>query len=326
LDEFSVIICAYTEERWQDLLAAVESVKRQTRPPLETILVVDHNPTLYERARRALTGVSILENKEARGLSGARNTGLLAASGDLVAFLDEDAQAVPDWLEQLHSGYTDPKVSGVGGFIEPDWDTGKPGWFPEEFLWVVGCSYRGMPVERAGVRNLIGANMSFRRPVFTTTGGFRTGMGRIGKTPVGCEETELCIRARQRTPESILLYLPEAKVVHRVPASRARLQYFTSRCYAEGLSKALVTQFVGTQDGLQSEWKHTLRVLPLGVLRGLYHGVRDRDLGGFLRAGVILMGLGFTTAGYISGLLSRKLGGLKGHSLLERASRPGTSP
>jgi glucosyl-dolichyl phosphate glucuronosyltransferase len=307
LHDFSVILCAYTEDRWEDLLKAVQSVRQQTRPPLEVILVVDHNPALYERACGQFPDISVLENEEAPGLSGSRNTGLRIATGTYVAFLDEDAQAAPDWLQQLQSGYSDPDVAGVGGFIEPMWDTGRPDWFPEEFYWVVGCSYRGLPEERAPVRNLIGANMSFRRDLFSATGGFRSGIGRIGRTPVGCEETELCIRARQRSPGNILLYLPDARVMHRVPASRSNWRYFLARCYAEGMSKALVTHFVGARDGLQSERTHMLRVLPQGVWRGLSNGLRRKELGGFLRAFAIIVGLGATTAGYLAGSVSQRL-------------------
>jgi hypothetical protein len=58
----SVIICAYTEERWYQLLASVESIREQTLRPLEIIVVIDHNAALYERACQALKGVAVIEN------------------------------------------------------------------------------------------------------------------------------------------------------------------------------------------------------------------------------------------------------------------------
>src|SRR5690242_12415697 len=70
--DVSVIICAYTEARWHDLVAAVESLHRQSRPPHEIIVVVDHNQLLLERARTELSDV-VVENSEPQGLSGARN-------------------------------------------------------------------------------------------------------------------------------------------------------------------------------------------------------------------------------------------------------------
>src|SRR5215469_18379495 len=94
----SVIICSYTEARWDNLRAAVSSVVRQTATPVEIIVVIDHNAVLLERAQADLDGVIVLENQEERGLSGARNTGVKAARGSLIGFLDDDAVADPDWL------------------------------------------------------------------------------------------------------------------------------------------------------------------------------------------------------------------------------------
>src|SRR4051794_10636657 len=117
----SVIVCAYTDRRWDELRAAVASVAEQTRPALETIGVADHNPALLGRRRRELAAVAPVATRQPRGLSGARNCGVAAAQGDVVAFLDDDAVAAPDWLERLLGPYGDRRVMGVGGAIEPVW-------------------------------------------------------------------------------------------------------------------------------------------------------------------------------------------------------------
>jgi len=291
----SVIICAYAAERWMDLVEAVESVRQQSFPPLEIIVVIDHNPTLLERAQQNLTSAFVMENSEIRGLSGARNSGIAAAQGAVIAFLDDDAIAAPDWMVQLCAAYSDPNVVGVGGTIEPLWQSGRPSWFPAEFEWVVGCTYRGMPDETSTVRNLIGANMSFRREVFDEIGTFQLGYG--------CDETHFCIRLRQKWPNKILLYVPKVKVFHRVPAIRANWNYFRSRCYFEGGSKAVVSWLLGAQDGLSSERNYTFRTLPQGVFRGLNDAIIQRKQAGLKRAGTIIAGLAFTTAGYLMGLL-----------------------
>ena len=307
----SVIICAYTVERWPELQAAVESIRAQTVQSKEIIVVVDHNSALLDRVKNDFQDVIALENREAPGLSGARNSGILAASGNILAFLDDDAIAAPDWLEQLGGVYQRPDVLGVGGLIRPMWKKGRPHWFPMEFDWVVGCSYRGIPQTMAPVRNLIGANMSFRRKVFEAIGGFRNGMGRVGTFPAGCEETELCIRARQRWPQMIMLYNPEARVTHLVPPGRAKARYFYSRCYAEGLSKATVSRMVGAQDGLASERTYVWKTLPRGFVDGLTDTLMRRDPSGLARAGAIVGGLAFTTAGYLMGTLSEVVTNLK---------------
>ena len=310
--DISVIICAYTDERWEDLITAIKSVQAQTRLPGEIIVVIDHNPVLLERLRLHSDwpgqGVILLENKEPKGLSGARNSALAVARGNILAFLDDDARAAPDWLDRLREIYLrQPAALGVGGAIEPLWLTGRPRWFPAEFDWVVGCTYLGMPLTVQPVRNLIGCNMSFRRELFEGVGGFRNGIGRVGKRPVGCEETELCIRASQQWPERKFIYDPRAKVEHRIPAGRASWHYFRSRCYAEGLSKALVTRLVGARKGLNTERNYILKTLPGGLGRGLFDSLRYRDFSGLARSGAIATGLALTVFGYIKGKLFHAL-------------------
>jgi hypothetical protein len=145
--------------------------------------------------------------------------------------------------------------------------------------------------------------MSLRRTVFEAVGGFRAEFGRVGTLPVGCEETELCIRAHRAFPDQVLLFEPNARVAHYVPAERSTFKYFAARCYAEGMSKAQVTRLMGARDGLASERAYTLRTLPAGVLRNLAHAVRHLDGNSVLRAGAIVAGLGITTVGYLRGKL-----------------------
>src|SRR6266536_349027 len=113
--DVSVVICCYTEDRWDDLRAAIESVKQQSVQPKEIVVVVDHNPTLYRRLQTEVSSIQVVENGEGRGLSGGRNTGVAVTSGSVVAFLDDDAAAEPHWLLRLVAPYADPKVLGVGG-------------------------------------------------------------------------------------------------------------------------------------------------------------------------------------------------------------------
>lgn len=302
----SVVICAYTEKRWDALLRAVESVQKQSYPAAEIVVVIDHNPALFERAQAHFGGaIQLIENTEKQGLSGARNTGIAAAHGEVLAFMDEDAAAAENWLADLMKEYEDERVLGVGGAILPDWQSSRPRWFPEEFDWVVGCTYRGMPESKAPVRNLIGCNMSFRRVAFTIAGGFPDGIGRIGTRPLGCEETEFSIRAVQQFKGSQLLYQPQASVLHTVPAIRANLQYFMSRCFSEGQSKASISRMVGRTKSLASEWTYTRKTLPAGVVRGVKDAFTG-DLTGLGRAGAIFLGLALTGIGFVHGSLFGK--------------------
>jgi glucosyl-dolichyl phosphate glucuronosyltransferase len=297
----SVIICAYTDKRWDDTLAAVASVREQSLAAHETIVVVDHNPVLYQRLKAELPDVTVLENRERQGLSGGKNTGVSAARGEILAFLDDDAVAEPNWLKFLVDSYAEPAVAGVGGLTLPLWDTRRPSWFPGEFDWVVGCTYVGMPGSPTPVRNLHGGNASFRRHAFDIAGGFVDGIGRSSSgLPGGGEETEFCIRLRQREPDCVLLFDNRAVTWHRVRAERCRFSYFAARCYAEGLSKALVTRSVGMADGLSAERRHALSTLPRGVARGLA-GVLHGDAASAGRSAAIVAGLAAAAAGYLAG-------------------------
>lgn len=298
----SIVICAFTLERLEEIAKAVASLHAQTVPAHQIVLVIDHCLPLGEECRRRWPEIEIVDNREKQGLSGARNTGLAECDGDVVAFLDDDASAAPDWLERLGAAYEDPNVLGAGGTVRPEWAAGKPAWFPPEFDWVVGCTHSGMPRERAPVRNLVGANMSFRREALLEVGGFRNELGRVGKIPTGCEETDLCIRIAERWPQSEIAYDPAALVDHLVPAARGRVGYFTSRCLGEGRSKAVLSRLVGSQSGLEAERSYVRRTLPLGFLRDLGNALRG-DFSGVSRAAMLVVGLATTTAGYASALL-----------------------
>ena len=301
--QFSVVVCAFADERWDDLARALDSIRSQTVAPLETIVVCDHNDVLHARAAAAYPWARVIPNTGRQGLSAARNSGVEASTGPIIAFLDDDAVASATWLSTLAEPYRDRRVIGVGGAAAPRWDSGRPAWFPEEFDWVVGCSYRGLPTTLAPIRNPLGCNMSFRRGAFTATGGFDTSVGRVGKRPVGGEETEFCIRLGQRMPGHVLLYQPAATVSHRVRAERTTWRYFQARCVAEGLSKARITTLVGARGGLASERRHAVVTLPRGAVRHLASAFRHRRWDGALRAATIVAGLFLTTGGYLAGRL-----------------------
>jgi glycosyltransferase involved in cell wall biosynthesis len=293
-----VIVCAYTEARWGDIDAGIAALGRQSRPPEQVVLVIDHNPDLLERARAAFPHVDVMSNSGQRGLSGARNTGVAAAKGDVVAFLDDDAEPADDWLERLVRPYTDPAVLGTGGAAVPRWPGRggeRPGWLAPEFDWVVGCSYVGLPGAGAVIRNPIGANMSFRKEAFDAAGGFTDGIGRVGKIPLGCEETEFSIRAARACPGTTLRYVPDAVVRHRVTEDRVRWRYFVRRCLAEGMSKRMVSNLVGADAALATERSYVRRTLPAGVLRDVRHPKRWPRVAATI-AGLALAGVGYARA------------------------------
>jgi glycosyltransferase involved in cell wall biosynthesis len=310
----TVAICAYTERRWGAIGDAVASVRAQTHPPLETLLVIDNNESLRARAQRELDGVRVLANTLRPGLSGARNTALVQAAGEVVAFLDDDATVAPDWLGRIAAAYARPSVLAAGGVVRPRWPAGRPEWFPEEFDWVVGCSYRGLPETERPVRNLIGANMSVRRAPAAAVGGFNAQLGRIGAGHGGTEETELCIRLGQRDPAGEIVWLPAAIADHTVTPERTGVGYFVRRCRGEGNSKAALVRFVGSS-GTATERGYVARTLPAGVARALRAALAQRRPARALPALAIVLGLATTVLGYVEGLARLRMAALRGAGL-----------
>ena len=296
----TVVVCAYTNDRWVTLQRAIDVVLEQLSYDDELLVVVDHNEALLARCRAYLDDLTVIPNRRNRGLSGARNTALEEAHGSIIVFLDDDALPLDGWLEALRAPYADERVYGVGGLAEPRWVGNQPPWFPEEFLWVVGCSHLGRPSDPHPVRNPVGVNMSFRKVAFDHVGGFAERLGRIGERLLSCEETEFSIRLTQANPDAIILYEPSSQVQHQVPEHRASLRYFIKRCWAEGLSKAQITRYVGPSGALSTELRYASRVLPSGIWKG-FRDSAGGDLWGTARSVAIVVGLLATATGYCVG-------------------------
>ena len=295
----TVVICAHSDVQWDDLKAVVASVEQQTYRPAEIVLVIDHNPTLQRRSSDQLRGVKVVPNSNEQGLAGARNAGVAAAESEVVAFVD-DAVVERNWLAVLTASYADPHVLGVGGQIIPVWQPGRPKWFPPEFDWVVGCSYRGMPLGRTQVPSFSGAIMSLRRRLLVDSGGFDVGLGRIGTRTPGCEETEICARLRRRHLDGVYLYEPKAVVRRHVPRSRSTWSYYRSRCYAEGLSKAVVRGLAGPEWIMSSEKSYLWSTIPWAIGRNLGEALSGRP-DGIARAMALAVGVLTTGIGYAVG-------------------------
>jgi glycosyltransferase involved in cell wall biosynthesis len=304
----SVVVCVYAEERWPQIQMALRSVARQTVPPWQVIVVVDNNANLLDRLESEYPDLDVIPNKLERGLSGARNSGVAYAQGDIIVFLDDDARAEPGWLEALLASYEDDSVLGVGGMVLADWGASrKPPWLPKEFLWVVGCSYEGLPHTKAEVRNPIGANMSFRRSAFDQAGLFDSSVGRNGalSRPLGCEETEFSIRLLQRSRGGRIFYEPHAVVHHHVAPSRGTWRYFLGRCYAEGYSKARVARLAGMTAALRTERNYLVHTLMRAAFRDLRALIRPGRRDSLGRLSALVLGISWATAGYIRATAAR---------------------
>jgi GT2 family glycosyltransferase len=306
-EQATVVVCAFASHRLDQTVECVRSVLRQDPRPGQTIVVVDHNETLHAALRARLPDdVEIVPNEGARGLSSARNTAIACSRGEYVVFIDDDAIAHEHWLAGLLATFDDPAVVGAGGHARPLWEARAPGWLPAELLWVVGCSYAGLP-ESGAVRNPLGCNMAFRADLFQRVGTFNPSIGRLGSLPLGCEETEFCLRAARAVPGARIALIADAEIDHRVPAARASASYFLRRCYFEGISKALVRR-LGDRRSLQTERTYVRRALPARLRVSLQRAATGDGVGDAVgQFSAVLGAVGAAAVGYLVGLVAFRL-------------------
>ena len=214
----SVVICTYSLDMYDHFQEAVDSVLAQTYDDIEIVLVSDGNEAVYQRmeddyGQQPSTTVTRTENNV--GISAARNHGIEQATGDIVAQIDDDAIADPEWIEELVSVYESTDAIAVGGKMTPEWVAGKPKFLPEEFYWLIGVTHRGFGEPGEEVRNTFGSNISFRREVLTELGGFDPHVGRKGDAEIQAHESELGTRLRREFGRGVV-YNPDAKVGHKV--------------------------------------------------------------------------------------------------------------
>ena len=140
---------------------------------------------------------------------------------------------------------------------------------------MVGCTYRACRRSGRRLQTRRAATSSSRREAFQIAGGFQNGMAVPRGSGHGLRKYQILHQGQPAVPGSGLpLRSPRDDLAPGDP-EWCRFSYFRSRCYAEGLSKALVTASVGVADGLATERRYTTRVLPLGVAHGVADAVPD---------------------------------------------------
>lgn len=292
----SVIITTYLMDRWDWLQECIESAQSQAVPALEIIVVVDHNQDLLERIVREFPGVVAVPNIGGRGVSGARNSGVKASRGEVVAFLDDDAVVTPEWLRTLLRHIVQPNVVGVGCYSDGLWENPCPSWFPSEFGWTIGVSYAGLPEEPTAVRNVWTCAMLVKRSAFEVVDGFREDFGKIGNRSLP-EDTDLCLRIAAVQDNAVWMWDPAKVMKHRVPAKRAKFTYVLSQCFLQGWGKAAMARMDGFDESTSSERSYALRTLPAGIARGLADTAKG-DVSGLARSGAITAAFSVAVAGY----------------------------
>lgn len=239
----SVVVCTYNGA---DLLpGCLESLAAQTLAPERfEVLIVDNNST--DASREIADGFAeryphfrVLEERQ-QGLSHARNRGWKAASGELVAFLDDDAKAAPDWCERIVDAFAtvQPSPAAVGGEIHPFFEEPPPAWFTDELevrTWGPSAEFLQPPRAPFGFS---GSNMAFPRRILEEYGGFSSAFGMTGATTRMGEDSELFSRLYKDKPW--FWYDPAIVVFHWTPARNMTPSYRFWRSYRAGEAMARI--------------------------------------------------------------------------------------
>jgi GT2 family glycosyltransferase len=269
-----VVICTYTLARWEQLVRSVESALAQTVTPQQLIIVVDGDEVLARCRQEWDAGgadspveIVVVANQFAGRLGSARNTALLQARAEIVAFLDDDAEAEPDWLERLLAVYaTHPEAVAVGGAPRANYGAPRPSWFPPDFEWVFSCHYTSLPDRLAPVRRLIGASMSVRRDEALAVGGFHADYH---------DDMDLSHRIAHQHGPAAVLYEPRAVIHHHVPPERMTWSYFWRRCFYGNRIKVGVLADLGEAGNMGADLRYGVGVL-LALVPALLAAVTGR--------------------------------------------------
>lgn len=242
--EISVVIC--THNRAQLLAKAIESVLDQQVPPDRyEIIVVDNasGDRTREVVQRFLeTGLVRYVFEPRQGISHARNAGWRHARAPYVAYLDDDAIALPGWIAAIGEAFRDwPGAAVVGGRVDPIWEATSPPWLSNETvvsLAVIDWGDQPKIISDLNQEWLVTANMAVSVAALEDMDGFSGRLGRVGNSEVRGEDTFLQRQLMQRG--QICVYYPAMAVRHLVPASRLNKKWFWWRYYTQGIADAVV--------------------------------------------------------------------------------------
>lgn len=241
LPEISVAIPEYDPSETKNLSDCIYSVLEQDYDNFE-IIVVSESEELSKFVRDKFDTVDKVSVKDIDnpdgGVSVARNAAVSSADGEVIAYIDSDATAQEGWLKRIGEIYRDKNVLAVGGRAVAEWEYSRPRYLPDEFLWLVGVTYKGHAESGSIVRSTFGCNMSYKKSILTELR-FNENLGKEHGYNLQGEEPELGLRMKEKF-NSGMYYTEDSVVCHRIDAEQSKLSWLSKRAYLQGISKAII--------------------------------------------------------------------------------------
>jgi glycosyltransferase involved in cell wall biosynthesis len=182
----SVVIANYNGERTLDL--CLRSLQDLNYPHYEVILVDDGSTDRSRAIAKNYPNIREIDHPANKGLSVARNTGIEAATGQIVAFTDSDCRADEDWLYYLIGDLLQSKFAGIGGhnLLPPD-----DSWIAASVMASPGGPAHVMLTDRLA-EHIPGCNMAFYKWALDDIGGFDPVFHKAG------DDVDVCWRLQQQ--------------------------------------------------------------------------------------------------------------------------------
>lgn len=259
----SVIICTYNRVAY--LPRTLEALASQTVPCQDfEILLIDNNsrdntPEVcrdFQEKHPELNFRYLVESRQ--GLSFARNRGIDEAQSDVLIFIDDDAFATPDYLQNTIRFFeSTPDAAAAGGRIYPLFESKRPDWLPDILMSLMSVIDLGDQVCLFKKKFPIGANMSFRRKTIQAYGNFNVKLGRRGDNLEGAEEKDLFLKIIAAGEK--VYYIPDAIVQHVIPEKRLSFDHFRRQAIGIGYSERVRSQEVSSLAYFKSLFRECLK-------------------------------------------------------------------
>lgn len=223
--DVSVVVCTYN--RAESLRDTIQSLTNQKvgNYTYEIIVVDNNSKDETKQVAQSFNGKAKYLFEPKQGLSYARNTGIKASKGEVIAFTDDDVIADSEWIQSIWRCYQETRAAAIAGKIVRLWNCDRPVWLTDEISGPLIVQDLGPFRKRwdSESRHMVGANMAFHRSVFEKYGLFLEELGRRGDQLIGGEDREIFKRLFQ--DNAPIFYEPEAIVHHKVEKERLSKDY-----------------------------------------------------------------------------------------------------